>query len=37
MVCVATNVQSSGYGNEVSIKIEVEEIHTKEEDEPIAI
>ena len=32
-----TNVQSSGDGSEVSIKIEVEEIRIKEEDEPIAI
>jgi len=32
-----TNVHSSGDGSEVSINIEVEEIHIKEEDKPIAI
>jgi hypothetical protein len=31
-----TNVQSSGDGNEVSIKTEVEEIRIKDDDEPIA-
>ena len=36
-LCSDTNVQSSGDGSEVSIKIEVEEIRIKEEDEPIAI
>ena len=37
-LCSDTSVQSSGDGNEVmSIKIEGEEIHIKEEDEPIAI
>ena len=33
-LCSDTNVQSSGDGSEVSIKIEVEEIRIKEEDEP---
>ena len=37
-LCSDTSVQSSGDGNEVmSIKIEGEEIHIKEEDEPNAI
>ena len=37
-LCSDTSVQSSSDGNEVmSIKIEGEEIHIKEEDEPIAI
>jgi len=37
-LCSDTSVQSSGDGNGVmSIKIEGEEIHIKEEDEPIAI
>jgi hypothetical protein len=36
--CSKTSVQSSGGGNEfINIKIEWEEIRTKEEDEPIAI
>ena len=37
-LCIATSVQSSGDGNEImSIKIEDEEIHIKEEDEPIVM
>ena len=36
-LCSDTSVQSSGDGNEVmSIKIEGDEIHIKEEDEPIS-